>query len=306
MFQKTLLALTCLMGIQSAWAEKVKETRPTHEVIASAKAEDWRLIPQERLLYLNLDGNRTVVFELAPEFAPKSVEAIQSLAKNQFWDGLEVYRMQDNYVVQFGDANAVHHPDKAKKLPDGHQNPPAEFERPLEGLNVAWLADKDEWSEGVGFMDGFAVAKGEGKVWLTHCYGALGVGRDVAPDSGNGSELYVVTGHAPRYLDRNITLVGRVVYGMTHLSALPRGGMAEGGYAGFYQDPKEYTKVISVKVGTDVPAEQQLALEVMKTDSEVFSAMVETRRNRTGGWFVRQSNYTDVCNIAVPVRKAKS
>lgn len=303
--KKTLLALSLILSTQSALAEAVKETRSTNEVIASAQDSDWRLIPQERLLYLNLADKRTVVFEMAPEFAPKSVAAIQSLAKNQFWDGLEVYRMQDNYVVQFGDAAAVHHPDKAKKLPDGHQSPPAEFERPLEGLTVSWLADKDPWSEGVGFLDGFAVAKGDNQAWLAHCYGTLGVGRDVAPDSGTGAELYVVIGQSPRYLDRNITLAGRVVYGIEHLSALPRGGGSDGGYAGFYQDPKEYTKVENIRVGTDVPEAEQLHLEVMKTDSEVFKAMVETRRNRTGGWFVKQVGYTDVCNIAVPVRVAK-
>ncbi|MDO4434924.1 MAG: peptidylprolyl isomerase [Cardiobacteriaceae bacterium] len=303
--KKSLLALALVAMSQSALAEKAKETRSTNEVIASASADDWRSIPQERLLYLNLADKRQVIFELAPEFAPKSVEQIQFLAKNKFWDDLEIYRMQDNYVVQFGDAAAVHNPEKAKKLPEGHQQPPAEFERDLEGLKVSWLEDKDPWSEGVGFVDGFAVAKGEGKAWLAHCYGALGVGRDMAPDSGTGAELYVVIGQSPRYLDRNITLAGRVVYGMEHLSALKRGGGSDGGYAGFYQDPSEYTKIESIRVGNEVPEAEQLKLETMKTDSEVFKAMVETRRNRTGDWFVRQVGYTDVCNIAVPVRVAQ-
>lgn len=301
MLKKTVsaavLAVLCA-GVQA------KETRSTNEVIASAQAQDWRRVPQERLLYLKLAGGRTVVFELAPEFAPKNVETIKLLAQKRFWDGTEVYRLQDNYVVQFGDAAAVHQPAAAKKLPSEHRSPPPEFERDLAGVAADWLPDADPWSEGTGFANGFAVAKGGRKAWLTHCYGALGVGRDMKPDSGTGAELYVVIGHAPRYLDRNITLAGRAVYGIEHLSALPRGGGSDGGYAGFYQTPAEYTAIESVRLGTELPAAEQLPVEVMKTDSAVFAAMVETRRNRTGGWFVKQSGYTDVCNIAVPARLA--
>lgn len=302
MLKKTLAAVALAAFCASAEAE---ETRSTNEVVASAKAQDWRIVPQDRLLYLTLAGGRTVVFELAPEFAPKNVETVKRLAQKRFWDGTEVYRLQDNYVVQFGDAAAVHTPAQAKKLPAGHRSPPPEFERSLAGISASWLSDRDPWSEGAGFAQGFAVAKSGNKVWLAHCYGALGVGRDVKPDSGTGAELYVVVGQSPRYLDRNITLAGRVVHGIAHLSALPRGGGSDGGYAGFYQKPGEYTKIESVRVGTDLPVAEQLNIEVMKTDSPVFAAMVETRRNRTGDWFVRQAGYTDVCNIEVPARLAE-
>jgi peptidylprolyl isomerase len=75
------------------------------------------------------------------------------------------------------------------------------------------------------FADGFPAARDPqaGKAWLAHCYGAIGAGRDVAADSSNGTELYVVTGQSPRQLDRNITVVGRVVQGIELLSVLPRG-----------------------------------------------------------------------------------
>src|SRR3546814_4709708 len=67
---------------------------------------------------------------------------------------------------------------------------------------------------------------------MAHCYGAVGAGRGMAADSSDGTELYVVDGQSPRQLDRNITLVGRVVDGMELLSVLPRGT----GPLGFYED----------------------------------------------------------------------
>ena len=52
---------------------------------------------------------------------------------------------------------------------------------------------------------------------LAHCYGSVGVGRDLSPDTGTGGEFYAVIGQAPRQLDRNIALVGRVVDGIDKL-----------------------------------------------------------------------------------------
>ena len=88
------------------------------------------------------------------------------------------------------------------------------------------------------------------EAWLTHCYGSVGVGRDVDSDSGGGTELYAVIGNAPRHLDRNITLVGRVVQGMELLSVLPRGT----GALGFYEKAEQRVPIKSIRVAADVPA----------------------------------------------------
>jgi peptidylprolyl isomerase len=63
----------------------------------------------------------------------------------------------------------------------------------------------------------------------------VGAGRDDPPES-DGTELYAVIGHAPRQLDRNVALVGRVLQGIELLSSLPRGS----GEMGFYV-PSEAT-----------------------------------------------------------------
>src|SRR5690606_8858092 len=120
----------------------------------------------------------------------------------------------------------------ARSLGRARTQLPAEFERAAAGLSFTQLPDPDGWAAQVGFVDGFPAAQdpASGKAWMTHCYGALGAGRDAAADSSNGAELYVVIGQSPRQLDRNITLVGRVVRGMELLSALPRGPEPMGVY----------------------------------------------------------------------------
>src|SRR5690606_7028034 len=82
-----------------------------------------------------------------------------------------------------------------------------------------------------------------------HRYGAVGAGRGMAADSSDGSELYVVTGQSPRQLDRNITLVGRVVDGMELLSVLPRGT----GPLGFYEDAAQRVPIEAIRLAADVP-----------------------------------------------------
>ena len=133
---------------------------------------------------------------------------------------------------------------------------------------------------------------------MTHCYGVVGVGRDTAPDSGGGSELYVVIGQAPRHLDRNVVTVGRVLRGMELLSSLPRGT----GALGFYEKPEQRVPIKSIRLAADVAASERSAIEVLRTDTPLFTKYVETRRNRREEWFAAAANHIDVCNITIPVR----
>src|SRR3546814_794593 len=161
---------------------------------------------------MQVPGGR-VVIELAPDFAPAHVANIRTLAREHYWDGLSIYRSQDNFVVQFGDpTEAV---EDRKSIGSAQSKLPAEFTRDSAGLAFDRLPDPDGWAPEVGFSNGFPAARDPetGQAWLAHCYGALGAGRDVAPDSSNGTELYVVDGQSPRPLDRNITVVGRVPTG---------------------------------------------------------------------------------------------
>ena len=100
----------------------------------------------------------------------------------------------------------------------------------------------------------------------------------------------MVIGHSPRQLDRNVTLVGRVVQGMELLSSLPRGT----GAMGFYESRSERVPLKSVRVAADVPEAQRPALEVMRTDTQSFADLIEARRNRRDPWYKVPAGRIDV------------
>jgi cyclophilin family peptidyl-prolyl cis-trans isomerase len=277
--------------------EPAAKARTTAEVLAASVPSDWRTLDPQQTLYLELPAGR-VIIELAPVFAPRHVENVVALAREQYFDGLAIMRAQDNYVVQWGDAEGK------KPLQKAQRTLPAEFERPLRALTLTRITDPDSYAPVVGFLDGFPVAADPqiGRAWLVHCYGMVGAGRDNDVDSGGGTELYVVIGQAPRHLDRNVTLLGRVVRGMELLSVMPRGS----GALGFYEHPAERTPLRSLRVAADVPEAERAPLEVLRTDTATFAAYVEARRNRHEEWFKVPAGRIDVCNIPVPVRAAKA
>jgi peptidylprolyl isomerase len=164
------------------------------------------------------------------------------------------------------------------------------------------LPDPDTYAPQTGFTSGFPAGRdsAEGAAWAVHCYGMVGVGRDEAPDSGDDTELYVVSGHAPRQLDRNITVVGRVVQGMELLSVVPRGPAP----MGVYEKPEQHTIIKSIRVAADVPAAQRTSLEALRTDTPLFAELIEARRNRTDDWYKVRAGRIEVCNVPLPVRRS--
>ncbi len=265
------------------------------EILAASPASAWRALNDEHTLYMDLPGGR-VVIELLPALAPRTVANIEALARLHFFDGLSILRVQDNYVAQWGD------PDAVRKVPDNMKKLAPEFSVALGAAAFTLLPDHDGYAPQVGFVDSFAAARdpATGMAWLTHCYGAVGVGRDNDPASGNGSELYAVIGHAPRHLDRNVTVVGRVRQGIELLSSLPR-GTAE---MGFYDKPAQRLTISSTQLASELPLAQRLRLEVLRSDSPTFAALVAARRNRHDGWFLQPAGYIDLCNVPLPVRSA--
>jgi peptidylprolyl isomerase len=271
----------------------------TAEVIANAKPADWRRPAPEDTLYLDLPGGR-VVIELAPAFAPAHAANLRALAKEGYWDGLAILRSQDNYVVQWGDPDAGS--DKARAFRQAKKALPAEFDRAAKGLPFTRLQDGDLYAPEAGWSGGFPAARDQktGRAWLAHCYAMVGAGRDMAADSSNGAELYVVIGHSPRHLDRNITLVGRVLQGIEHLSVLPRGT----GALGFYEQPEQRVKIAAIRLASELPESERVALEVFRTDTAAFGQLVEARRHRREEWFLDPVGHVELCNVPIPVRKA--
>lgn len=267
------------------------------DVLAQTTASDWREPAADNLLVMQLSSG-TVVMELAPQFAPHHADNIRALAHEHYYDGLPILRVQENYVVQWGD------PDEKREIKNAKRTIPGEFWRSdnssINALNFTPLPDGDVYAPQVGYSNGFAAARNPktGEAWLAHCYGALGVGRGMGADSGGGPELYVVIGHSPRHLDRNITVAGRVLQGMEYLTVLPRGT----GAMGFYEKPEEYVTIRSLQLASDMPAAQRPQLQVLRTDTANWDAYVDVRRNRRDSWFLYPVGHVELCNVGVPVR----
>ena len=297
----TLLAVRAAVAAEPAPAPPAppQPPRSMSDLLAATKPSDWRPLDPETTLYVELPAGR-VVIELAPAFAPAHVANVKSLAREGYFDGLAIIRAQDNYVVQWGDPNGD---DEQKKRPirKSKATLPAEFDRAI-GTDLAFtpLPDGDTYAPEVGLSAGFPAARDPktGRAWLTHCYGMLGAGRGNDPASGGGTELYVVIGHSPRHLDRNVTLLGRVVSGIELLSTLPRGP----GAMGFYDKPEQGTPLRKVRVAADVPAAERAALEILRTDTPTFATLIDLRRNRREDWFRQPVGRLELCNVPIPVR----
>ncbi|MEM6492929.1 MAG: peptidylprolyl isomerase [Pseudomonadota bacterium] len=359
------------------------------DYVNSADASEWTAIEADDLLVMTLAPDaagapREVIIQLIPApFSQGWVQNIRTLARAKWYDATSVNRVQDNYVVQWGDPN-YDNPEaagKAKPLPDGlntmRENAYTALQTGLgaikeigqtvsqgsvlrqgEGVDAPSPAMDKAWdiyAAKAGFVAGWPVAFGnafqfavgeleippdvarryfaaseaastvpalgalskdeasqESRVtssslmatWPVHCYGMVGVGRNYSPDTGSGAELYTVIGHAPRHLDRNIALVGRIIAGMAHLSALPRGTGALGFYSAEEADKR--TPIVSIRVASDLPEAERPSFEYLSTDSGSFARYADARANRLDPFFIAPSGGADVCNVPVPVRAVES
>ena len=292
----SLLAMSIAAQAAIVVPENPLKAKPsTADLVKTAQPSDWRQPDPENTLYLELEKGR-VVIELAPLFAPNHVENIRKLVREGYFDGLAIVRSQDNYVVQWAD------PDEKRELKTAKKNLDPEFTVSVpQGMTFNRLFDNDGYAPQVGFSNGFAAGRDPktNTTWLAHCYGAVGVSRDSAVNTGDGTSLYVVIGNAPRQLDRNITVVGRVLVGMPLLSTLPRGT----GPLGFYEKPEQNVPMKSIRLAADVPEAERTHLDVIRTDTPLFKAIVEAQRNRGGDWYKRPAGHIDLCNVQIPVRE---
>lgn len=298
--QTLALTLAALLAGGAALAADPPPKPSVADVLKMSKPSDWRPLDPDNTLYMEIPAGR-VVIELAPVFAPNHAKNIKALVREHYFDGLAIIRSQDNWVVQWGEPDEVKTP---RPIKTAQKTLKAEFTVPLANdKRFVQLKDKDGYAPQVGHSDGFPVGHDPktGEAWLAHCYGMVGVGRDNDPDSGGGTSLYAVIGHAPRHLDRNITVVGRVVAGMPLLSVLPRGT----GPMGFYDKPEQYVPIKSIKVAADVPEAERSHLEVMRSEAPIYQAVIEAQRNRGGPWTKVPAGYIDLCNSPIPVRERK-
>lgn len=298
--KKPTLILAAVLAASSALAATKAKPVPAKtaaDIIKTSPDKDWRALDPQNTLLMNLPSGQ-VVIELSPRLAPLVVANIRALAQGHYFDGLAIIRVQENWVTQWGDPEEDD--AKAKPLPAGAKaKVPAEFSVPLKGLPLKKLNDADGWAPVNGFVDGFPVGADPktNQAWMAHCYSTVGVARGNEEDSGNGSQLYVAIGQAPRMLERNIDAVGRVIKGMELLSSLPRGTAT----MGFYEKPEQRTSIQSIQLAADVPEADRPKLQVLRTDSKTWDELLDARRNRSG-WYVHSPKHTDICAGTVPTR----
>lgn len=320
---RSLLLAAAILAVPAVTQEP--DRRSPNEIVAAAPASDWVAIAPNDLLVMTLAPDargkpRQVVIQLMPPpFSQGWVENIRTLARARWYDGLSVNRVQDTYVAQWGDPDGED-AAKAKKLPAGLRVMEERAYLTATGDDAESVPNKGMRrdfmiSGAVGAYDdwvlGWPIGLDQETMHPIHCYGMVGVGRGMPPDTGSGAELYAVIGHAPRHLDRNIALVGRVVEGIEHLSSLPRGTEP----LGFYKTPQERVPIVSIRVASDLPeadpvsssegAGQQTRprFQYLSTESKAFAAYAEARANRRDPFFIQPAGGADICNIPVPVRR---
>jgi peptidylprolyl isomerase len=298
---RTSAALVLTLLATTASAADNTHTPTSKEILDASKPFEWRALDPADTLVMQLAGNRRVVIELAPAWAPAHVANIKTMVSEKYFDRTSVYRVQDNFVAQWGDPDSDD-PKKARSMGTAKAALPPEYTRKVDGgFKYFRLTDGDVYAPEVGFRDGLPMARAPetGQAWLLHCYGMVGVARDVDPTSGNGNTLYTPIGQAPRQIDHQLAVVGRVVEGMPWLAALPRGPEP----MGVYTDAKQRTPILTVRLASDLPAAQRPHLEVLRSDSASFAKLVEAKRNRKDDFYRVPAGHIDVCNVPLPVRE---
>ena len=293
---------SCLMSLPLFAAEQDKATPTTQQLLAQSTPAEWRKPDPQNLMVMELPTGR-VVIELAQDFSPLHAANIRTLVRQHYFDGLAIVRVQDNFVTQWGDPNDDEKGDKSKlrSLGKASKTLAPEFTRAIDPKH-SWtsLPDGDVYAPQVGFSGGFPVGRdpASGKEWPAHCYGMVGVARDVDPRSGSGSSLYAVIGSARR-LDHNLAIAGRVLEGMPLLSSLPRGGNA----MGFYDKPAQRLAITSVRIAADMPNNDGVNIEVLRTSSPTFAAIINAKRNGHNAFYPEPVGKVGLCSIEVPTRE---
>jgi peptidylprolyl isomerase len=280
-----ILAISALLVVFGAFADTKKNDN------------EWRTLDADNTVLLRLPHGK-IVIELAPQFSPKHVEQFIKLTKSGHYDGNKFYRVIDGFVAQGGPEDGS---------PADKSVPTLKMEGDFttdENWQFTKIQDNDLFAKQTGFKDGFPLAHNpsEKKAWLTHCPGVIAMARGNEPDSGS-SHFYIVNGQATRYLDRIMTVFGRVVYGMNNIQAITRTSVIEGDTP---VDKKDYTPMLSMQIMSDVPKEKQILLQVQNTEHRTYSDMIVKRKKRENAFFYKKPPpVLDVCQTPVLSRIAK-
>ncbi len=285
-----LLALSTIICVSPALADALEGVRSPGEILEASSPSDWRQLDPENTLYIDLERGRVVV-AFSTQLAQRHVTQVKVLAREGYYDGLSFYRVIDGFVAQGGDAFGT------RTFKEAQKNMPPEFEEPLsDRISVTLQGDLDGYAPKIGWIDSLPVGIDDkaNTVWHLHCTGAFAFGRNNEKDSAS-TEFYIAL-QPQRYLDRNLTVFGRVVEGMEYLQMMRRASPPES------EDDDLGETILSMRVAADVPEEERVNLEILDSSTETFAAYLEARRNRPGAFFYYRPDHVDICQFPVPVR----
>lgn len=266
------------------------------EPLPAPDTEIWREVNPEDLLLITTRHGVTAI-ELNISFAPNHAARMRELARIGFYNGEYFYRVIDGFVAQAG----VQHDERMTDWsPLANEN-----DRDWGFEPFAPLGNEDLFAPVVGHSGtGFAMARDPelAREWLLHCPGAIAMARDDAPDTGS-TEFYIVL-DAQRYLDRNLTVFGRVIDGMEHIQALQRGDRAI--ESGVIQPPHTGDEILSVLIAADLPEADRPHYYVMRANRPSFEDAKTAKRVRREAFFYRRPpEVLDVCGFEVPVLRVR-
>lgn len=248
-------------------------------------------VNQANLVYLETtDG--LIIVQLLPQISPKHVKQFKQLVNSKWYNGLPFYRVIEGFVAQAGEGegewdNVKGKPSKFKQLLK------AEFTQPVSD-NFTLMQSPDLLAPQTGFIDSIPAGRDliTKEQWFLHCSGTVAMARGNDADSAS-SEFYIVIGQAPRHLDRNMSVFGRVVFGMDVVQRLPRGDKRKGGVIDNDQ-PKGI--IVAAHLGDTLSQDNQHTVSVQSAKSVAFQQRIESAKNRTHEFYVYPGNGNiDVC-----------
>jgi peptidylprolyl isomerase len=290
----TICSTLCLLLSANIYAEQ-NIKKPIAKIITAqdtnSNQSEWRTVKIENMVLLTLPHGK-VVIELAPQFSPKHVEQFTRLTKAGHYNDNKFYRVIDGFVAQAG-------PVEGSKADNSVALLSLEGDWPTDDtFSFTLVQNKDLFAEQTGFKDGFALAHNpsENRAWLAHCPGIIAMARGNEADSGS-SHFYITNGQAPRYLDRIMSIFGRVIYGMNHVQSITRTAVIEGDTE---VSAAAHTPILSMQMMADVPKTEQIHLQVTNTESHLFATKLADRVKRENAFFFKKpSPVLDVCQTPV-------
>lgn len=263
---------------------------------AKAAADNYLDIPQQELVYLELKQG-IVVLKLAPQFTPEHSKRFKALVQAGFYNGLDFYRVIDQFVLQAGLMEGEQHPHGVKTDWPALK---AEFSWKVRSSDPFTLVQQDDLlAKQTGFNQGFAVGRDNGEEWLLHCPHVINMARSEDANSAT-TDFALMQGQAPRHLDRNMSVFAKVIWGGQLLNLVKRGERNAGGVI---DNKAERSRIIRMTLGSDLPKAEQLPLQWLDTASAEFKQRIAAGKARDNAFFHHKGNGAlDICYQQVPVR----